>query len=137
VRLDDEPGERISDHAPHVVDVQEARGEAGMTDAFAANLVLFAYLVAATLFILALRWMSSPETARRAVNSAIAAMTIAVVATLLRPDVIHYEWIAVAAVLGTMLGIPLARVPLTAVPERTGLSQSFGGMAAALVGTAK
>jgi H+-translocating NAD(P) transhydrogenase subunit beta len=96
-----------------------------------------AYLVSATLFILALRWMSTPETARRAVASAVAAMTIAVVATLARPDVVSYQWIAIAAVLGTAVGIPLSRVPLTAVPERTGLSQSFGGMAAALVGTAK
>ena len=96
-----------------------------------------AYLVSATLFILALRWMSSPETARRAVASAVIAMGIAVAATLARPDVVEYQWIAVAAVLGIAVGIPLSRVPLTAVPERTGLSQAFGGMAAALVGTAK
>ncbi len=96
-----------------------------------------AYLVSATLFILALRWMSSPETARRAVASAVIAMGIAVAATLARPDVVDYQWIAVAAILGTAVGIPLSRVPLTAVPERTGLSQAFGGMAAALVGTAK
>ena len=44
---------------------------------------------------------------------------------------------AIAAAAGILLGIPLARVPLTAVPERTGLSQAFGGLAAALVGTAK
>ena len=43
----------------------------------------------------------------------------------------------IAAALGFIVGFPLSRVPLTAVPERTGLSQAFGGMAAALVGTAK
>ena len=64
-------------------------------------------------------------------------MALAVGGTLLRPEIVTYQWIAIAAVAGTLLGIPLARVPLTAVPERTGLSQAFGGLAAALVGTAK
>jgi H+-translocating NAD(P) transhydrogenase subunit beta len=95
------------------------------------------YLVAAALFILALRWMSQPETARRAVGSAVAGMALAVGGTLLSPEIVTYKWIAVAAIAGITLGIPLARVPLTAVPERTGLSQAFGGLAAGLVGTAK
>ena len=64
-------------------------------------------------------------------------MALAVGGTLLHPEIVTYKWIAIAAVAGTLLGIPLARVPLTAVPERTGLSQAFGGLAAALVGTAK
>jgi NAD(P) transhydrogenase subunit beta len=95
------------------------------------------YLVAAALFILALRWMSRPETARRAVGAAVAGMLLAVGGTLLNPEIVTYKWIAIAAVAGTLLGVPLARVPLTAVPERTGLSQAFGGLAAGLVGTAK
>jgi NAD(P) transhydrogenase subunit beta len=95
------------------------------------------YLVAAALFILALRWMSQPATARRAVASAVTGMALAVIGTLLNPVIVTYQWIAVAAVAGILLGIPLARVPLTAVPERTGLSQAFGGLAALLVGTAK
>ena len=95
------------------------------------------YLVSAALFIMALRWMSQPETARRAVAAAVIGMALAVGGTLLRPEIVDYKWIAIAAAAGTLLGIPLARVPLTAVPERTGLSQAFGGMAAALVGTAK
>jgi NAD(P) transhydrogenase subunit beta len=95
------------------------------------------YLIAAALFILALRWMSQPATARRAVASAVTGMALAVVGTLLNPAIVTYQWIAIAAVAGILLGIPLARVPLTAVPERTGLSQAFGGLAALLVGTAK
>ncbi len=95
------------------------------------------YLVAAALFILALRWMSRPETARRAVGAAVTGMLLAVGGTLLNPEIVTYKWIAIAAVAGTLLGVPLARVPLTAVPERTGLSQAFGGLAAGLVGTAK
>ncbi len=97
----------------------------------------FLYLISAGLFILALRWMSSPETARRAVLAAVVAMALAVGGTLLTPEIVTYKWIAIAAIAGAVVGFPLSRVPLTAVPERTGLSQSFGGLAAALVGTAK
>ena len=43
----------------------------------------------------------------------------------------------VAVIIGTAIGIPLAQVPLTAVPQRTALSHAFGGLAAGLVGTAK
>ena len=67
--------------------------------------------------------------------AAVIGMALAVSGTLLDPHIITYKWIAIAAVPGTIVGYPLARVPLTAVPERTGLSQSFGGLAAALVGT--
>lgn len=95
------------------------------------------YLIAAALFILALRWMSQPATARRAVASAVTGMVLAVSGTLINPVIITYQWIALAAIAGILLGVPLARVPLTAVPERTGLSQAFGGLAALLVGTAK
>jgi NAD(P) transhydrogenase subunit beta len=95
------------------------------------------FLVAAPLFILALRWMSQPETARRAVVSAVSGMLLAVIGTLLNPEIVTYKWIAIAAAAGVAVGFPLSRVPLTAVPERTGLSQAFGGLAAALVGTAK
>lgn len=105
-----------------------------MTPAVATELL---YLIAAPLFILALRWMSNPDTARRAVASAVIGMLLAVGGTLLNPEIVTYKWIAIAAVAGIVLGVPLARVPLTAVPERTGLSQAFGGLAAGLVGTAK
>jgi len=97
----------------------------------------FLYIISAALFVLALRWMSSPETARRAVVAAVTAMIVAVGGTLLHPEIVTYKWIAIAAIAGTVVGYPLSRVPLTAVPERTGLSQAFGGLAAALVGTAK
>jgi NAD(P) transhydrogenase subunit beta len=95
------------------------------------------YFLAAPLFILALRWMSSPETARRAVLSAVIAMGLAIGGTLLQPEIQTYKWIGIALLAGIVLGIPLSRVPLTAVPERTGLSQAFGGFAVALVGIAK
>jgi NAD(P) transhydrogenase subunit beta len=102
-----------------------------------ATITEILYLLAAPLFILALRWMSSPDTARRAVASAVTGTLLAIIGTAITPEIVTYKWIAIAAVAGIALGVPLAMVPLTAVPERTGLSQAFGGMAAGLVGVAK
>ncbi len=102
--------------------------------AFAVQL---AYLVAAGLFIFSLYWMNTPKTARRAVAAGVAAMMLAVVATWVQPSVIHHLWIVIAIVAGFVVGVPLSRVPLTAVPQRTALSHAFGGLAAGLVGTAK
>ena len=95
------------------------------------------YLAAAALFILSLRWLSDPKTARRGVSAGVAGMAAAIVGTLLHPDIVNYTWIIVAFVVGTAIGVPLSRVPLTAVPQRTALSHAFGGLAAGLVGTAK
>ena len=102
----------------------------------AEHLTQASYLVAAILFILSLRWLNHPSTARRGVAAGVAGMTAAIVGTLLHPG-LGYTWIVVAMVVGTMIGVPLSRVPLTAVPQRTALSHAFGGLAAALVGTAE
>jgi NAD(P) transhydrogenase subunit beta len=103
----------------------------------AEHLTQATYLGAAALFILSLRWLSDPKTARRGVGAGVAGMTAAIVGTLLHPEIVNYTWIIVAAVIGTAIGVPLSRVPLTAVPQRTALSHAFGGLAAGLVGTAK
>ena len=101
-------------------------------------LVQIAYLAATVLFIFSLHWMNDPRTARRAVQAGVAAMALAVAATWFQPgEVVHHAWIIVAIALGFALGVPLSRVPLTAVPQRTALSHAFGGLAAGLVGTAK
>jgi NAD(P) transhydrogenase subunit beta len=81
--------------------------------------------------------MKDPKTARHGVFAGIAAMTVAIVSTLLEPGIVNWEWISVAIVLGFIVGVPLSKVPLTAVPQRTALSHAFGGLAAGLVGTAK
>jgi NAD(P) transhydrogenase subunit beta len=101
------------------------------------HLIQASYLAAAALFILSLRWLSNPKTARRGVGAGVAGMTAAILGTLLHPEIVRYEWIIVAAVVGTIIGVPLSRVPLTAVPQRTALSHAFGGLAAGLVGSAK
>jgi len=67
----------------------------------------------------------------------VAAMVIAIVVTWAQPEVIPHSWIILAILAGFVVGVPLARVPLTAVPQRTALSHAFGGLAAGLVGTAK
>ncbi|HXK22340.1 MAG TPA: NAD(P)(+) transhydrogenase (Re/Si-specific) subunit beta [Myxococcota bacterium] len=101
------------------------------------HLTQASYLLASGLFIFSLRWLSRPETARRGVAAGVAGMALAVVGTLLHPEVRHFEWIAIAVVVGTIIGVPLSRVALTAVPQRTALSHAFGGLAAGLVGAAK
>ena len=103
----------------------------------------FAYLVASGLFIYALFAMNDPKTARNGVAAGVAAMTFAVVATWMKmalgqhTDVIQHLWMIVPIVFGFAVGIPLSKVPLTAVPQRTALSHAFGGLAAGLVGTAE
>jgi NAD(P) transhydrogenase subunit beta len=101
------------------------------------DLTQLTYLVGAILFVLSLRWLNHPRTARRGVAAGVGGMTAAVIGTLLAPEIVNYTWIALAAVVGIALGVPLSWVPLTAVPQRTALSHAFGGLAAGLVGTAK
>jgi NAD(P) transhydrogenase subunit beta len=96
-----------------------------------------AYLAATALFIFSLKWMSDPKSARRGVVAGVAAILLAIGGTLLHHEIVGYEWIAIGLVAGTLVGIPLSWVPLTAVPQRTALSHAFGGLAAGLVGTAK
>ena len=94
-------------------------------------------VLATALFIFALYWMNDPKTARRGVIAGVIGMTVAVLATWIQPEILHHGWIVGAIVLGFAVGVPLSRVPLTAVPQRTALSHAFGGLAAGLVGTAE
>ena len=103
----------------------------------AEHLTQASYLLSAALFILSLRWLSHPKTARRGLAAGVLGMAAAVGGTLLHPEIVTFKWIALAVIAGTIIGVPLSRVPLTAVPQRTALSHAFGGLAAGLVGTAK
>src|SRR4051794_7514433 len=96
------------------------------------------YILAAAGFILALKWMSSPATARRGVFAGEIGMLLAVAGTLLRFEVVEYQWIMVAFFIGTAVGVPLAYLmPMTAVPQRTAISHACGALASALIGTAE
>src|SRR2546427_10236683 len=96
------------------------------------------YILAAAGFIFSLKWMSSPATARRGVFAGEAGMLLAVIGTLLRYEVVNYQWIFIAFFLGPAVGVPIAYLPpMTAVPQRTPISHAFGALAAALIGTAE
>jgi NAD(P) transhydrogenase subunit beta len=96
------------------------------------------YLIASILFILTLRGLSSPRTARRGLQLGELGMLIAVVGTLLKHDIVRYEWIAAGLALGTAIGVPMGLwIPMTKMPERIALSHAFGGLAAALVGVSE
>jgi len=102
------------------------------------NLLPLFYMLAAAGFILAIKWMNSPATARRGVIAGEIGMLLAVVGTLLRFEVVDYTWIMVAFFLGSAIGVPLAYLmPMTAVPQRTAISHAFGALASALIGTAE
>jgi NAD(P) transhydrogenase subunit beta len=95
------------------------------------------YLIAAMLFILSLKWLSSPASARRGVRAGEIGMLLAVVGTLLHHGIVDYTWIAIGLVFGTVIGVPLGFVQMTAVPQRTALSHAFGALCVTLVGTAE
>jgi len=96
------------------------------------------YILAAAGFILAIKWMNSPLTARRGVLVGEIGMLLAVVGTLLRHEVVNYEWILIAFFVGTAIGVPIAYLmPMTAVPQRTAFSHACGALASALIGTAE
>jgi len=95
------------------------------------------YMVATVLFILAIKWLSSPKTARHGVLAGEIAAALAVGATLFNPELVAYKWIIITLVVGAAVGIPLGMVPMTAVPQRTALSHAFGALSAALVGIAE
>ncbi len=109
-----------------------------MTEPPVARVIDVAYIAAAVLFMLALKWLSAPATARRGVRAGEIGMVLAVAGALLRHGIVSYQWILVAFFLGSAVGIPMAVfMPMTAVPQRTALSHAFGALAAALVGTAE
>ncbi|MGO4885393.1 MAG: NAD(P)(+) transhydrogenase (Re/Si-specific) subunit beta [Bryobacteraceae bacterium] len=101
------------------------------------RVIEFIYLISAVLFILSLKWMSSPSSARRGVIAGEVGMLLAICATLLHHGIIDYRTIAIGLVLGAIIGVPLGRVQMTAVPQRTALSHAFGALCVALVGTAE
>jgi len=109
-----------------------------MTD-FAGNqqIIEIIYLVASILFILSLKWLSAPSTARHGVLAGEIGMVLAIGGTLLHHGIVDYKWIAIALVVGSGIGVPLGLVHMTAVPQRTALSHAFGAFCVTLVGTAE
>jgi hypothetical protein len=75
------------------------------------------------------------EFARHGVWTGELGMLLAVTGTLLHRGIVDYKWLAAALVLGTIFGVPLGKVAMTAVPQRTALSHAFGALCVTLVGT--
>ncbi len=101
---------------------------------FLSTGIQLAYLVAASLFILGLKNLGSPATARKGNILASVGMLIAVVVTLLDQAVLNYSMILLGLVIGSVIGaIAAYKVEMTAMPQMVGLLNGLGGAASALV----
>ena len=102
------------------------------------QLIDLSYLLAAMLFIYALKALSSPTTARRGNLIGAVGMLVAIIFTLLHHDVLQFRWIIVGLVVGSAIGTYLAlAVKMTAMPQMVALLNGFGGFASALVAMAE
>lgn len=101
---------------------------------FLPTSIQLSYLVASALFIVGLKQLGSPATARQGNLIGAIGMLIAVVATLLDQKVLNYEMIAVGIAIGSAIGAIMAyKVQMTSMPQMVGLLNGFGGAASALV----
>ncbi len=105
----------------------------------AADEVLrYAYILSAGMFILGLKGLSSPKWARAGMLLAAYGMALAVVGTLFHSQIVNYTWIVIGLVIGAIAGGWMGLwIPMTAVPQRTALSHSLGALAACLVGVSE
>nr|VFK60624.1 MAG: NAD(P) transhydrogenase subunit beta [Candidatus Kentron sp. UNK]VFK69870.1 MAG: NAD(P) transhydrogenase subunit beta [Candidatus Kentron sp. UNK] len=106
--------------------------------ALSINTLAITYLVSAILFILGLKGLTSPATARRGSLYAIIGMVIAVAVTLLGSEINQalrpYGIIAIAVIIGAIIGITVAiKIKMTAMPQLVAMLHSFVGLAAVLV----
>ncbi|MGA3286286.1 MAG: NAD(P)(+) transhydrogenase (Re/Si-specific) subunit beta [Bacteroidota bacterium] len=93
------------------------------------------YIIASVLFILGLKGLSHPESARRGMHLAEIGMLLAVIGTLLGKGIVTWEWILIGLVVGSAIGTAMSIfMPMTAMPQRIALSHAFGALAAVLVG---
>jgi H+-translocating NAD(P) transhydrogenase subunit beta len=101
---------------------------------FLPSAIQISYLVAASLFIVGLKQMSSPATARQGNLLASVGMLLAIVSTLLDQHILNYTTIFIGLALGSAIGAVIAyRVAMTAMPQMVGLLNGLGGAASALV----
>jgi H+-translocating NAD(P) transhydrogenase subunit beta len=108
-----------------------------MSGLISQQLIDSTYIIAVIGFVLSLKWLSSPVTAKHGVLAGEIAAALAVAATLCNPEIVQYKWILVALIIGAGVGIPLGMVHMTAVPQRTALSHALGALSAALIGIAE
>jgi len=100
--------------------------------------IQLAYLLSAVLFIVGLKRLSSPATARGGNSLAAGAMLLAVAVTLLDESIVSFEWIVGGLAVGGLIGVLMARlVKMTAMPQMVAVFNGFGGLASGLVAAAE
>jgi NAD(P) transhydrogenase subunit beta len=100
--------------------------------------IQLSYLVAASLFILGLKKLGSPATARKGNFVAAVGMLLAIIATMLDQQVLNYEMILVGLAIGSVIGVVVAyKVQMTEIPQMVGLLNGLGGASSALIGVAE
>ena len=93
------------------------------------------YIIASVLFIMGLKGLGHPESARRGMHYAEIGMLMAVIGTLLGQSIVTWQWILIGLVIGSAIGTAMAIfMPMTAMPQRIAISHAFGALAAVLVG---
>ncbi|MEN2993326.1 MAG: NAD(P)(+) transhydrogenase (Re/Si-specific) subunit beta [Bacteroidia bacterium] len=96
------------------------------------------YLIASILFIVAIKLLNSPRTARLGNALGALGMALGMIATLFHKGILRYEWIALGVGVGSVLGAWMAlKVKMTAMPQMVALLNGFGGAASALVALAE
>ena len=101
-------------------------------------IIALAYLLSSILFILGLKNLSSPKTARLGNLFAMSAMLIAIIATLLKNEIVDFTLIIIGLLTGSIIGAIMARkVRMTAMPQMVALFNGLGGGASAFVALAE
>ncbi len=138
-RRDQQRGRRVRDHRPDAQDVQIQRPQETLIAMIGReHIIEIAYLIATGLFILSLKWMSSPTTARRGVWAGELGMLLAIVGTLFHHEIVDYRGIAAGLVLGSIIGAaPGHGADDRRVPSGRRFSHAFGALCVTLVGTAE
>jgi len=101
-------------------------------------LVNVAYIAASILFIVGLKMLGSPDTARRGNLFSSMGMLLAVLVTLVDQSIIDFTWIVVGLISGGVIGyLAATKVQMTSMPEMVAIFNGFGGIASLLVGSAE
>ncbi len=101
-------------------------------------IIALSYLLSSILFILGLKNLSSPKTARRGNQLAMSAMLIAIIVTLTKNEILDFTYIIIGLIIGSAIGVMIARkIQMTAMPQMVALFNGLGGGASALVALAE
>ncbi|OGT60629.1 MAG: NAD synthetase [Gammaproteobacteria bacterium RIFCSPHIGHO2_12_FULL_45_12] len=102
------------------------------------NILQLCYLISAILFIIGIKSLSSPITAKRGMQLAALGMLTAIVGTFFDHRIVSYHWIIAGITLGTLLSLPISLwIPMTKIPQRIAFSHACGALAACLIGAAE